>query len=112
MTTVYIAGPMRGIPHFNFPAFDAKKAELTGMGYKVISPADLDREVGIDGDTDLDHLSAEETRKVLNGCILRDVHAIAERCDLLYVLKGWETSKGCAVEIALAKFLGMGIIYE
>jgi hypothetical protein len=42
---VYIAGPMRGIPEFNFPAFDAA-ARGRAMGLEIISPAELDRAHG------------------------------------------------------------------
>lgn len=47
----YIAGPMRGYDRFNFPAFDAAKDRLIEMGWDVVSPADLDRAVGITGYT-------------------------------------------------------------
>ncbi len=112
MKVVYIAGPMRGIPNFNFPAFDKAKAELEGMGYRVISPADLDREAGIDGSDDLSGLLPERQDSLLRDCIRRDVLAIINECDGLYVMRGWENSRGCAVEIALAKFLGLEIVYE
>ena len=49
-TTVYIAGPMRGYPRFNFDAFDAAQSHLESLGYRVISPAALDREVGFNPD--------------------------------------------------------------
>ena len=43
MKKLYVAGPMRGIDLFNFPAFDLAKAEMTRAGWHVISPADMDR---------------------------------------------------------------------
>ncbi len=46
--TVYIAGPMRGYTHFNFPAFDGARDLGKSLGWKVISPADLDRAEGLD----------------------------------------------------------------
>lgn len=41
---VYLAGPMRGVPHFNFPAFHAAAAELRARGYVVFSPAEADND--------------------------------------------------------------------
>ena len=45
---VYIAGPMRGKKLYNFPEFDRVGGILLSKGYKVYSPADLDREHGFD----------------------------------------------------------------
>ena len=39
---VYIAGPMTGIPQYNFPEFDRVATLLRAMGYDVVSPAELD----------------------------------------------------------------------
>lgn len=46
--TVYIAGPMRGIPLFNFPAFDRAADVLRSHCHYPINPADLDRKIGFD----------------------------------------------------------------
>jgi hypothetical protein len=42
MKNVYLAGPMRGIPQFNFPAFMAAAKQLQKEGYHVFNPADRD----------------------------------------------------------------------
>ncbi|MHB1850453.1 MAG: DUF4406 domain-containing protein, partial [Acidimicrobiales bacterium] len=43
---IYIAGPMRGVKDWNFPAFDAARDLLVAAGWEVVSPADLDRAGG------------------------------------------------------------------
>lgn len=47
---VYLAGPMRGIPEFNFPAFNAAAASLRKSGHTVFNPAerDIERHGGVD----------------------------------------------------------------
>lgn len=37
---VYVAGPMTGIPDFNYPAFNAVADQLRAQGYEVENPAD------------------------------------------------------------------------
>lgn len=98
----YVAGPMRGIPLFNFPAFDAARDRLIAVGHVVISPADIDRQHGFDGTSG----GVPSPRE----CIKRDVVAIAEECDTIALLPGWEKSKGSAVEVALGLFLGLKFI--
>ena len=40
MTRVYIAGPMTGLPDFNYPAFNAAAAKLRALGLEVLNPAE------------------------------------------------------------------------
>ena len=42
--TLYLAGPMRGYPRFNFDAFDKARHALRLRGYAVLCPAELDVE--------------------------------------------------------------------
>lgn len=107
----YIAGPMRGIAYFNFPAFDAATIEVEALGYTPISPADLDRDAGFDfsklpADTDLESIGFS-----LLDAIDRDVDALKE-CDAIYMLQGWEKSKGARAEFALAEWMGLDVIHQ
>lgn len=49
MTTLYVAGPMRGIPEFNFPAFFEAEDRPLKAGYDVINPARKDTDDGLAG---------------------------------------------------------------
>lgn len=104
----YIAGPMRGYEKFNFPAFDEARDRIQALGQDPISPADLDRNSGLH---ECDAIKDEDVARILRECIRRDVDAICDHCDCVVLLKGWEKSKGVAVEVALAHFLGMPV-YE
>lgn len=88
---------------FNFPAFDAGAKELRADGHEVISPAELDRQSGIN-----EH-DARLPIDFLRWAMKRDLAAICE-CDGIALLPGWEKSSGVAVELALAKLLGLDII--
>jgi len=111
---IYIAGPMRGIRHFNFPAFDAARDQLRGDGWSVISPADLDRETGFDETAfadDYDWLDLGKANFDLHDAVDRDVAAI-KRCDAIYMLQGWEKSRGAKAEKALAEWLSLEVLYQ
>jgi hypothetical protein len=97
---------MRGIEDFNFPAFDLAARNLREFGITVISPAEHDRECGIDAVS-----TPELTGEQLRAAILWDLEQVAN-CDGIYMLHGWENSKGARVEHALAIFLGKVICYD
>ena len=98
---VYLAGPMRGIPEFNFPAFDMAALTLRKHGHEVFSPADNDRQKGYD--------KLELDGKVMRCMIMDDLNYIANEADAIALLPGWQKSKGVAAEVALAKFLSLKI---
>ncbi len=92
--TIYIAGPMTGLPDHNAPAFDAAERELLSMGHTVISPAYMLRCFPDDS---------------LRQHFARDCQAICN-ADTVVLIDGWERSKGVAVEIALAGYLGIPVV--
>jgi hypothetical protein len=112
MSVVYIAGPMRGIPQFNFPAFDAARDFLRSKGWAVCSPADMDRAKGFDPSL---HLPATwdwntlPTGFNLAETIDRDIAALKE-CDAIAMLPGWQDSTGARAEYAMAQWLGKRVI--
>lgn len=104
---VYIAGPMRGYPKFNFPAFDAARDAIKALGMAVVSPADLDRAAGFDSENQSDVHAVDGG--VLRACIMRDIDVIVNQATAIVLLGGWRKSKGVAVEVALAEFLGIPV---
>ncbi len=111
---VYIAGKMRGVELFNFPAFDAAKELLSEQGWDVVSPADLDRDAGFDpstlpGDHDWNDIEIEGFS--LSEAVNRDLVAL-QTCDAIYLLRGWETSLGAKAEKALAEWIGVTVLYQ
>ena len=91
--TLYLSGPMSGIPDFNYPLFTDAAAHLRRLGFDVISPHELDSEAGVD----LDAFTEADRRAAL----ARDVAAVT-RADGVAVLPGWEQSSGARAELALA----------
>lgn len=111
---IYIAGPMRGKQYFNFPAFDAAKAELESKGFQVVSPAELDRQVGFDPEllgSGYDWNDLNKCDFSLTEAIDRDIAAL-KTCDAIYMLRGWEQSTGARAEKALAQWMRLEVIYQ
>ena len=115
MSKIYIAGPMTGISEFNFPAFFAKEEELRSYDYTVFNPARKDIETngsGIqDNPTGDQALAAAKDGFDLRAALAWDTARICES-DCVYMLSGWEVSKGAFAEWSLARALGLQIFYE
>lgn len=86
---------MTGIPDFNYPLFNKKADELRLAGYKVYNPAEIESD---------DSFEWEDYMKEAVKMLLE--------CEVLYVLDGYETSKGANVEINLAKTLNIRVVTE
>jgi hypothetical protein len=100
---IYLAGPMRGKPLFNFPAFDEAAKRLRSLGHDVMSPAERDRAEGFD-----------PTKGVVSDAFMRkafadDVAAICE-ADAIAMLPGWRDSEGARIEHAIAVMLGLQVL--
>jgi nucleoside 2-deoxyribosyltransferase len=109
--TVYLAGPMSGLPEYNFPAFRAGARELRDdYRLTVLSPVEMDEAEGFDashadahivpGDADWSTFLARDVKVVADA----DVRAVV-------VLDGWENSQGAALETQVAQRLGKPV-YE
>ena len=99
---VYLAGPMRGLPEWNFPAFDAAAERLRAMGLVVYNPADISRAQGFSPDQPF---GPDQLRKSLQI----DIWHLLYHCDRLAALPGWQHSEGARIEVALARALGMPV---
>lgn len=90
----YLAGPMHGLPEWNYPAFFAAAEQWRRAGHTVVNPAE-----NHGGRTDL---SLADYMRI-------DLPQICD-CDALVVLPGWRFSGGAGVEVTLARYLGLPIL--
>lgn len=113
---IYLAGPMRGIPEFNFPAFHAAADKLRTEGHSVFSPAerDIERHGGKDiskgnvaGD---EKVASKEHGFSLRQALGDDLAWICAEAEAIALLPGWQNSKGAAAELATARALGLRVI--
>jgi hypothetical protein len=90
---VYIAGPMTGLPDFNYPTFFKAAERLREAGYEPLNPA---REAGREGCTDWLAFMRAGLRD------LADADGVA-------TLPGYEQSRGAWIEVRLARDLGFPV---
>ncbi len=89
---LYIAGPMTGVLHLNFPLFNKTAAELRAAGHEVVNPAEINA----------DPLAA------WTDCMKDDITQLV-RCDGVVLLPGWRASRGATLEEHIATALGLKV---
>ncbi len=99
---LYLAGPMTGIPKFNYPAFKEAAEDLRFEGYEVLSPHEQDSEevraaawASQYGDPII--LPSTFT---MSSIIRRNVEDVMF-CEGLALLPGWTGSAGAVMEEAV-----------
>jgi len=87
---IYIAGPMSGLPEFNYPLFHLAAKHLRDQGYHVENPA-------------------ENPPPPCGSWLgyMRMSIAQLSTCDAVYFLPNWDRSKGARTEFDLAVSLGL-----
>lgn len=112
---IYLAGPMTGIPRFNFPKFKTAAYTLRRKGFFVFSPAEHDKKVHGDAEWMLDEygdtVKAEQNGFNLREALHADLSFICQKADAIAMLPGWEYSRGATAEHATAVALGLEVMY-
>ena len=96
---IYISGAITGVKEYEFNFLRAHNdLKLQGMNNKQIKNPCIFT----------NHLPQNSTwEQYMRVC----VKELAD-CDKIYMLKGWENSRGATEEHRIAKMLGMEVIYE
>ena len=108
---IYLAGPMRGYPHNNFPAFDAAAAKLRQGGHEIFNPAERDRETYGDAIEDAEPDEAKQLGFSIRDALKADLSWICDNADCIALLPNWEQSPGAKAEWALAVVLRLHFWY-
>src|SRR5450759_4337540 len=113
---VYLAGPMRGLPRFNFPAFHKAAKRLRKQGYEVFSPAERDierhgKDISKRNLTGDEKLAGNKHGFNIRDALADDMAWICHHAEAVALMPGWKKSKGAKAERALAEALGLEIFY-
>ena len=101
MKRIYIAGPMTGIEDLNRAEFEKAEGVLHGRKCfeTVWNPSQIAVYYGWNEKTNL-------------CTIASTLLQVLTRCTHIYMLRGWQDSKGATAEHAVAKWIGLEIIYQ
>lgn len=96
MKKIYISGPISGLPFETVERnFNDAEIRLQEQGHEVVNP--------LDNGLTKDHSWTEHMRADLK--LLLD-------CDAIYLLKGYQDSKGAMIEYDLARLLHFEVIEQ
>ena len=93
--TIYLSGPISGLPDLNRPAFAQAAAHLRALGWLVINPHELE------------HAAPSGWADYMRVDL-----AAMMTADAILMLPGWEDSRGARLELTLARDLEMRIYYR
>ena len=106
---IYVAGPYSAADTYEKAANVRKAmrymAKLWKAGWAAISPHAWS--VWMERDRTLEGMSWAEAF----GFYLSGDFAIIKRCDAIFLVPGWENSKGSCAEYAFARWLGMPVFF-
>lgn len=103
LRSAYLAGPMRGIPEYNFPEFRRAATWLRAQQWEIFSPAERD-----EADPAIDHtvdVAGWNGARGLDYFMAHDLKAVCEM-DAVICLPKWEASQGARLETRVAVEIG------
>jgi len=104
----YIAGPMSGIENYNRFEFEVAEKILHDRGVpssNIFNPIDHEASLLVQKGA----ISGQDAYRI---CLKMDLDWICDWATNLYMLQGWELSRGAMAEWTLAVALGLEIEYQ
>lgn len=95
MSVIYIAGPMTGLPDFNYPAFNAAEVALRAAGHSPLNP------------TRAELLNPTPGVPQAWGWYMRHALRMVIAAEAIALLPGWEYSTGARLEFHVGEGLGL-----
>jgi hypothetical protein len=83
--TIYIAGPITGVPNY-WEAFEWAEEMVTGLGYTALTPSRLPHGIS-------------------NAQAMRICFAMIDSADVVLFLPGWDNSEGAQLEYLYCEYI-------
>jgi len=96
MKSIYISGPITGMPDNNRDAFRKAEVHLSAWYGEVINP---------------NHHSEDPSCPTWEEFMREDIKLLLQ-CRSIYMLRGWRKSRGAKLEYRIARALKMKVIFE
>ena len=96
------------MPDLNFPAFHREAAYLRSLGHEIINPAEING--GPDELVACAAMTEEQLKQHWLDCMRRDIAQLVT-CEGIFMMPGWELSKGASIEHYIARSLDLKVIY-
>lgn len=92
---VYLSGRITGNENYK-QDFASAERFLTQMGYIVLNPAEILKDLG--------ELTYEQCMQIC--------YRLVDIADIIFMVSGWQKSKGANAELSYAKSLGKKVMYQ
>jgi len=92
--SVYISGPITGMPNNNVEAFATRAKLLREQGYYVVNPHEL---------------TEDQSGHDWTYYMRVDIIELC-KCEMINMLPGWQKSRGANIEYGMALQLGLRVI--
>lgn len=124
---IYVSGPMTGFLNQNREAFSAAAAKLRSQGHFAINPHDLTQIFGTEKEiaaafaaaymepksfVNIGNYDAHCRKLMLAQSVMAADLAAVRSCDAIYLLRGWEKSRGVKKELTEAGMCGLKVFLE
>lgn len=104
--TVYVSGGIKGIPDF-MERFEAAAAEVAKFATPV-NPVEIEPCGDVECIYPGEMLASGHTWQ----CFMRHDIEVLVHCRGIYMMRGWEMSKGASEELRIAQMLGLDIYFQ
>lgn len=122
---IYLSGPMTGCPDLNCHAFYMAERRLSEQGHFVINPHCISEQFGTPEELAKAFAAAyaepwqnvcsyeehDQKTRLANAVMDADLAAVRS-CNAIYLLRGWENSRGAKMELAEALKYGLQVMQE